>query len=157
MGIVYAGDNGGVSDGINYPLRGEKHSNWEGGMRVAAFVSGGFIPASLRGTNSSVNTHIVDWYPTFAKLAGADPTDDPPVAPLPADVQKPTKNVYGDKSFPPVDGVDVWPMLMQPEKSSLDSAHKHLVLTKEVLIAGKYKLLVSQPHFKSQNSGWKSP
>ena len=43
-------DNGGVLDGTNFPLRGEKHSNWEGGMRVAAFVSGGFVPPNVRGS-----------------------------------------------------------------------------------------------------------
>ena len=59
--IVYSADNGGVGDGINYPLRGEKHSNWEGGMRTAAFVSGGLIPTHLRGTTNGVNMHIVDW------------------------------------------------------------------------------------------------
>merc|ERR1712014_110233 len=49
-------------------------------------------------------------------------------------------------------------MLMSPEKYALpESAHEHLVLSKEVIIAGKYKLLVSQPHFKTQNNGWKQP
>ena len=33
----------------------------EGGMRAAAFVSGGLIPAALRGTASEINFHIVDW------------------------------------------------------------------------------------------------
>jgi hypothetical protein len=60
--IVYSADNGGVESGINFPLRGEKHTNWEGGMRTAAFVSGGFVPASLRGTTNGINMHIVDWY-----------------------------------------------------------------------------------------------
>jgi len=155
--IVYAGDNGGVNRGNNYPLRGEKGMNWEGAFRVAAFVSGGIVPESLRGTDSNLNTHVVDWYPTFSSLAGADPTDDPPVAPEPADVNEPRKNIYGDKSYPPVDGVDVWPLLMEPGKhSALDAAHKHLVVAKEVLIAGKYKLLVSQPYFETRESGWKS-
>eukprot|EP00051_Salpingoeca_urceolata_P006710 m.88792 g.88792 ORF g.88792 m.88792 type:complete len:538 (-) comp14955_c0_seq2:2873-4486(-) len=56
--IVYSSDNGGVEQGINYPLRGEKHSNWEGGMRTTAFVSGGLVPSHLQGTNNSVNMHI---------------------------------------------------------------------------------------------------
>jgi arylsulfatase B len=54
-------DSGGVSAGVNYPLRGEKHTNWEGGMRVAAFVSGGFVPAALRGTSRDLIVHISDW------------------------------------------------------------------------------------------------
>eukprot|EP00041_Stephanoeca_diplocostata_P018292 m.382106 g.382106 ORF g.382106 m.382106 type:complete len:730 (-) comp20970_c1_seq32:2839-5028(-) len=155
--IVYSSDNGGVLSGINFPLRGEKHSNWEGGMRTAAFVSGGFIPPALRGTTNGINMHIVDWYATFAYLAGQDPTDDPPVAPLPVDLNTPWKDIYGNFSFPAADGVNVWPMLMDPQSYQIDSAHKYLVLSKEVVIAGKWKLLVSQPHFKSQNNGWKSP
>ena len=75
--IVYTSDNGGTGAGINYPLRGEKHTNWEGGLKTAAFVSGGLIPAAVRGTVSDVNFHIVDWYPTFCVLAGVDPRDDP--------------------------------------------------------------------------------
>jgi len=155
--ILYSSDNGGVESGNNYPLRGEKHSNWEGAMRAASFVSGGFIPTHLRGTINNQNLHIVDWYATFSVLAGIDPKDDPPVPPLPADTSHPLKNLYGNRSFPPSDSVDVWPMLTQPDKFPIDAAHPHLVLSKEVLIAGKYKLLVSQPHFKSQNSGWKQP
>eukprot|EP01065_Artemidia_motanka_P043016 TRINITY_DN5886_c0_g1_i2.p1 TRINITY_DN5886_c0_g1~~TRINITY_DN5886_c0_g1_i2.p1 ORF type:complete len:352 (+),score=108.59 TRINITY_DN5886_c0_g1_i2:90-1145(+) len=156
--VVYSADNGGVGSGINYPLRGEKHSNWEGGMRTAAFVSGGLVPAHLRGTNNTVNMHIVDWYATLSALAGADPTDDPPVPPLPTDPAFPHKNIYGNDSYPPADGVDVWDILMNPDKHTQpDAAHKYLVLSKEVVVAGRYKLLVSQPHFKSQNNGWKQP
>jgi hypothetical protein len=55
-----------------------------------------------------------------------------------------------------VDGVDIWPMLMSPDKYPIDAAHKHLVVTKEVIVAANYKLLVSQPYFKSQNNGWKT-
>lgn len=60
--VVYSADNGGVTSGVNYPLRGEKHTNWEGGMRVAAFVSGGIIPPHLRGSSSDLIMHIADWY-----------------------------------------------------------------------------------------------
>lgn len=31
------------------------------------------------------------------------------------------------------------------------------MLSKEVIISGQYKLLVSQPHFRTQNNGWKQP
>ena len=41
-------------------------------MRGAAFVSGGMIPAELRGTTSNVVGHIADWYSTICILAGVD-------------------------------------------------------------------------------------
>ena len=41
--IFYSADNGGTDRGSNWPLRGTKHSNWEGGLRAAAFISGEFI------------------------------------------------------------------------------------------------------------------
>ena len=52
--IVYSSDNGGTAGGNNYPLRGYKRTNWEGGMRVSAFVSGGLVPPALHGTTNDV-------------------------------------------------------------------------------------------------------
>ena len=155
--IVYSSDNGGTGDGNNYPLRGEKHSNWEGGVRVAAFVSGGVVPPALRGTKNDINTHIVDWYPTFAHLAGVSGDDSPPVAPLPTNPAKPFQNIYGEHSFPAVDGSNIWDMLLNRASYNISSAHQYLFISKEVVIAGEYKLLVSQPYFKTQNNGWKQP
>eukprot|EP00045_Choanoeca_perplexa_P006606 m.57043 g.57043 ORF g.57043 m.57043 type:complete len:630 (+) comp13701_c0_seq3:2-1891(+) len=157
--IVFASDNGGVGSGINYPLRGEKHSNWQGGMQVASFMSGGLIPSNLRGTSSNLTMHVVDMYPTFCNLAGVDPTDDPPVAPLPVDMTNVNKDIYGNASFPPVDGVDVWQYIIHPELvgDNISIAHPYLVLTKEVILAGPHKLLVAQPNFKTENDGWKYP
>ena len=48
----------------NFPLRGGKYSMWEGGIRVNAFVSGGFLPPAVRGTKldgANAMIHIVDW------------------------------------------------------------------------------------------------
>eukprot|EP00946_MAST-07B_sp_MAST-7B-sp1_P001495 g1495.t1 len=156
--IVYSSDNGGVLDGTNFPLRGEKHSNWEGGMRVAAFVSGGFVPPNVRGSWNNLTTHLVDWYPTFAALAGASTTDDPPVPPQSPIPSEPWSNtVYGNASFPPVDGVNIWPFITNPSANpDPGAAHPSLLLSKQVLISkGRWKLLVAQPHFKTQNNGWK--
>jgi arylsulfatase A-like enzyme len=99
-------------------LHRTKHTNWEGGMRAASFVSGGLIPAALRGTSNGLTVHICDWYPTLAGLGGASGKDDPPVAPLAVDMADQNKDIYGTHSFPPVDGVDLWPFLMNATKTS---------------------------------------
>ena len=45
--IVFTSDNGGLGDGVpsNYPLRGAKHYNFEGGVKTAALLRGPKIAA----------------------------------------------------------------------------------------------------------------
>jgi hypothetical protein len=79
--LVVSSDNGGpaFSDqhaASNFPLRGGKYTFFEGGVRVNAFVTGGLLPAAMRGTNISAPIHICDWYATFCGLAGVPATDD---------------------------------------------------------------------------------
>ena len=38
-----------------------KFSAFEGGVRVASFVSGGALPASRRGKSADGLVHIADW------------------------------------------------------------------------------------------------
>jgi len=161
---VFTADNGGTCDGgsfpsgskpyggTNYPKRGNKHTNWQGGMNGAAFVSGGFLPADLRGTTCDVAFHIVDWYSTFCALAGVDASDDSNVKPLPVDpslppLLPPPKDIYGNKSWPGVDGVNVWPILLDAAlRADRGAAHRSLTLSREVLlINGTHKLVVAQP------------
>ena len=64
--VVLSSDNGGPiglaeSGSNNWPLRGGKYADLEGGVRATAFISGGLVPAALRGTSSSVVMHIADW------------------------------------------------------------------------------------------------
>ncbi len=70
--FVFSSDNGGPSPGKvtnNGPWSGAKGTLNEGGVRVAACVSWkGHIPA---GTVVNEPLHMVDWLPTFARLAGA--------------------------------------------------------------------------------------
>eukprot|EP00040_Diaphanoeca_grandis_P005387 m.32643 g.32643 ORF g.32643 m.32643 type:complete len:624 (-) comp16674_c0_seq1:218-2089(-) len=142
---VYSADNGGRGDGSNYPLRGEKRTNYEGGMRVAAFVSGGLIPSSLRGTTNDIRFHIVDWYSTFCFLANVSHHDGSPTPPLPIDPTTPTKDIYqNETSWPSEDGVVIWDMLMNPQNYNFTSAHQTLILSREVILSGNYKLLTSQ-------------
>jgi len=75
--LVFASDNGGPIyrngsvGGSNFPLRGGKESNFEGGVRVNAFLSGGAIQPSMRGTRLDGLVALWDWYATLAPKASA--------------------------------------------------------------------------------------
>jgi arylsulfatase B len=67
---VHQSDNGGPSftgsshTANNYPQKGSKMSNWQGGIRVNAFVSGGLIQAKapkMVGKKLDGFTHACDW------------------------------------------------------------------------------------------------
>eukprot|EP01113_Clastostelium_recurvatum_P006492 TRINITY_DN12928_c0_g1_i1.p1 TRINITY_DN12928_c0_g1~~TRINITY_DN12928_c0_g1_i1.p1 ORF type:complete len:282 (+),score=54.63 TRINITY_DN12928_c0_g1_i1:45-848(+) len=104
--IVFFSDNGGPiyqSGGANnYPLRGGKRSNFEGGIRTNAFISGGYVPSAVRGSKLESFISIEDWYTTFCALAGVDPVD----------------HEAGHAGLPPVDGLNMWPVLSGVSKTS---------------------------------------
>jgi arylsulfatase A-like enzyme len=69
--IVFSSDNGGPTGqgAANGELRGGKGGLYEGGIRVPAFA---VWPGRIRpGTVVSEPLHMVDWYPTLARLAGS--------------------------------------------------------------------------------------
>ena len=58
--LLFTADNGGLYLGNNYGLRGHKYDPYDGGTRAAAFLAGGFLPASVRGKSSGDKyIHIV--------------------------------------------------------------------------------------------------
>ena len=78
--ILFIADNGGpiaCTDGpcgdatgsSNWPLRGGKHTLWEGGVRVTAVASGPMVHGP-HGTNETGLMHHVDWLPTLLEAAG---------------------------------------------------------------------------------------
>ena len=114
--IVFYADNGGPlvttgKSGNNYPLKGGKTDDFEGGTRAAAFVSGGFVPASLRGGVNHAYIHAADWYATFCALAGVDPTD-----------------TAAGKAVPPIDSIDQWATILTPNATMAQGARQELVL-----------------------------
>ena len=61
--IVFSADNGGEETltetaANNYPLRGAKFVPFEGGIRVNAFVSGGYLPENRRGKIENGRLHV---------------------------------------------------------------------------------------------------
>ena len=80
---------------ISYPLKGLKASDWQGGIRVNTFVSGGYLPEDMRGTMTDEYIHLADWYATFSNLAGVDPTDE----------------LAASFGLPEIDSLDMWPLI----------------------------------------------
>ena len=123
--LVVSADNGGATCmGSNFPLKGSKTTFFEGGVRALAFASGGLIPENMRGKSTDGFIHIADWYTTFCKLAGVDPSDS------------------GEGKFP-VDGLDVWPILTGDRTTTL---HDVIALGYNydetgAIISGNYKLI----------------
>ena len=86
-------------------------NNWEGGIRGNSFVSGGFLPPSVRGTKFEGLIALWDWYGTFASLAGVDPTDHRAAL----------------ANLPPIDSYDLTPVLMGRAKGFM-SPRRELVI-----------------------------
>jgi len=118
----------------NWPLRGGKYSLFEGGIKVAAFISGGLVPAKLRGTTNNGIVHVADWYATFAKLAGQDPTDHRAAA----------------AGLPPIDSLDVWPFLSGVETVSPRTSFP---VGDNCVVQGDWKLITT----KTSPDFWQGP
>ena len=95
--LVFMSDNGGnaAAAANNWPLRGGKSTDWEGGVRVPGFVGGGFVPPAARGRRVEGLMGAWDWYATLAALAGEDAHDA-------------LAEAHG---LPAVDALDMGPML----------------------------------------------
>jgi arylsulfatase B len=118
--IIMSADNGGPvymqgrGAGNNYPLRGGKAGNWQGGIRVNSFVSGGFVPKRRRGSKLTGLVTCWDWYSTLIRgIAGLDPTDTEAAA----------------AGLPPIDSVDQWAYLSgatdAPPRTALPIGTQH--------------------------------
>lgn len=113
--------------------------DWEGGVRVNGFVSGGFISTqapSRVGSRLEGLVHVCDWYATFTALAGASVTD--------ARAQR--------AGLPPPDSLNLWPYLSgKVEVSPRSGFH----MSKNAILDGHLKLLTGDvkhacwagPHF----------
>ncbi|XP_072023793.1 arylsulfatase B-like [Amphiura filiformis] len=60
----------------NWPLRGGKATDWEGGIRGAAFVHSPLLMSHVRGTENRELMGMVDWLPTIAGYLGKGNIDN---------------------------------------------------------------------------------
>lgn len=75
--VVYASDNGrGPGRNVKQPIQGRKLSTWEGGIRVPCIAWGPGLGVQA-GQVSDTVTRAMDWYPTFATLAGIKVPEGP--------------------------------------------------------------------------------
>jgi len=100
--VVVSSDNGGpiykrgLAGGNNFPLKGGKAGNWEGGIRVNGLLGGGFLPEAMRGKKLDGLVAGWDWYATLVHgVAGLDAEDAEAEA----------------AGLPPIDSIDQWPYL----------------------------------------------
>ncbi len=117
--ILFSSDNGGPTrhGANNDPLRGAKGSLYEGGVRVPALVNWpGRLP---EGRVLNETMHIVDWYPTLLRVAGA--------------------SLAGSKKQ---DGLDMWPTLAEGRPSPRQEILHNLTPSNGALRQGPWKLVV---------------
>jgi len=137
--LVFASDNGGpiysIGGANNHPLRGGKFSDFEGGVRANAFLSGGFIPERLRGTRFDGLISIADWYGTFCVLAGVDAEDH----------QAAEANAWltlrGLPLLKPVDSVPQWAFILNGTNGRPSPLH----LSETALLSWPFKLITGKP------------
>ena len=133
--FVTSADNGGpLGSANNYPLKGGKFSDWQGGIRVNAFVSGGYLPEKMRGQKTDGYIHLADWYATFCYLAGVDPTDEE----------------AAKAKLPPIDSMNMWPLISGQNSTS---PRTDIPASNLTLISGDYKIITGNVSW----SAWTGP
>jgi len=118
--FIFSSDNGGPTNlgATNGPLRGRKGTLYEGGTRVAAFATwDGQIQS---GTVVAAPLHMVDWYPTLLKLAGASL-----------------------EQTLPLDGRDVWPTITANATSPHDAILLNTTPRNGAVRMGDWKLVLN--------------
>lgn len=139
--LVFMSDNGGPvyypGASSNYPLKGGKYSDWDGGVRTAAFIAGGAVPVANRGTSFDGIVSIADWYATFCEIAGVDPTDHSAVR----------ANVWLEQQglplLPPIDSVPQWQHVLRGRNGRTGLLH----LSEHAVLRWPFKLVTGkQPY-----------
>ena len=107
--VIMSADNGGNpgDGGSNFPLRGNKATTWEGGVRGLGWIYGAGLTAAVQGTVTHDIMHVTDWLPTLvAGVAGVElDAGGRPCASC-------------NRTLAPFDGVNQWKMLSEGAASA---------------------------------------
>jgi arylsulfatase A-like enzyme len=138
--IVFTSDNGGFEKyqsktdyngkyqhpklGDNQPLRGWKGELYDGGVRVPALA---YWRGKLQPAAAPEIVSMLDWYPTFAKLAGAE---------VPASAK--------------IEGRDVWPILARAKTKPANPVLYWNVGNKQAVLVDGWKLIVNAKNQKME-------
>ena len=135
--IIFTTDNGGqtAAGSSNWPLRGNKNTVFEGGVRGTGFVWGSKLP-SLNYDNHHL-IHVTDWLPTIVEgIAGLEL----------------------DKDKWALDGYNVWPTITAntetPRKEiliNLNPPHRRFI-GQAAIRSGDWKLITGQPNCSLQGT-----
>lgn len=119
--ILFSSDNGGllgVGGASNGKLRAQKGTLYEGGTRVCALAN---WPGQIKsGTVIQEPLHIVDWFPTLVKLAGAS---------------------LNQKQ--PLDGRDIWPVITEGKASPHEDILINAMPNSGAIRMGDWKLVLN--------------
>jgi arylsulfatase A-like enzyme len=129
--VVFSSDNGGPNPGRitdNGELRAGKGTLYEGGVRVCALAN---WPGRIQpGGTLDQPLHVVDWYPTILRLAGAK----------------------AEQKLP-VDGRDLWPYLTEGKPSPRGEILINAEPTRGAIRAGDWKLVITETAAASRQGG----
>jgi hypothetical protein len=145
--VTVFSDNGGVIDltesaGNNYPLRGGKYRPFEGGIRMTAFWSGGYLPASSRGTTVDGLISVADYSTTLCELAGGSGCSDDPLA------------AANEPPLPPVDSINMWPYVTGAVETS---PRVEIPVNEKVLLWANGSTLWKLMQGHIDGAGWTGP
>ena len=137
--MIFLSDNGGPiyepGSANNFPLRGGKYNDFQGGVNANAFLSGGWLAPRRRGSVFGGVVHIADWYAMLCGLAGVDAADHAAAA----------------AGLPGVDARDLLPAILNGTGAGgrTDALH----LSPNGLLRWPYKLVTGTQQF----GRWTSP
>ena len=147
--LIFTTDNGGEirEGGNNYPLRGNKITLWEGGVRGISFVSSPLLNESRRGKVSKELMHVSDWLPTVAGMVGS------PLGPeWKIDGQDQWPMIGEGKQSPRnqiLHNIDIW----EPLKGTMLYNNTFDTRVRAALRVGDYKIITGNPGY----AAWTPP